>query len=89
MNTGKQLVVETNLGRGGGEFFRRFTFKHTIYCISGPSAVLFPKTYDIFVISLQCLMAVIFHNIFVQVLRSCITYKRFFSVMHTPIWKLS
>ena len=38
MSTAKQLVVETNLG---GEFFRRFTFKHTISI--WPECCIVPK----------------------------------------------
>ena len=85
MKTGKQLVVETNLGGGGS-----FSCSHSnIRSLSGSSVILFPKTYEIFVISMQCLMIVIFHDIFVRILCFCITYKRLFSIIHTPIWKSS
>ena len=69
MNTGKQLVVETNLG--GGRFSEGL--HSSIRSLSGLSAVLFPKTCDRVVISLQCLIAMIFHDIFVRVLRFFIT----------------
>ena len=65
MNTGMQLVVETILG--GGESFSGLHSR--IRSLSGPSVALFPKTYKIFVISLQCLMTVIFHDMFVRILR--------------------
>ena len=86
MNTGKQLVVEMNLG--GGESVSE-GLHSSIRSLSGLSVVLFPKTYEIFVISLQCLMIVIFHDMFVRVLRFCPKYKRFFSIIHTPNWKFS
>ena len=85
MNTGKQLVVETNLG---GESVSE-GLHSSIRSLSGLSVVLFPKTYEIFVISLQCLMILIFHDMFVRVLRFCLKYKIFFSIIHTPNWKLS
>ena len=40
-----------------------------IRSISCLSVELFPKTYEIFVISLQCLVIVIFHDMFERVLR--------------------
>ena len=85
MNTGRKLVVETNLR---GESFSEGLYS-SIRSLSGLSVVLFPKSYEIFVISLQCLMIVIFRDIFVRVLRFCLKYKRLSSIIHTPIWKLS
>ena len=85
MHTGRKLVVETNLR--GRAFQKVYIQAYDLYI--WPECCIVPKTYEIFVISLQCLLTVIFHDIFFRVLRFCIKYKRFFSIIHTPIWKLS